>query len=166
MRSSAPGHSHESDRSRAHQGGAGLLADGDVLQAWRPVGKDKGERQLSVARRSPVVAEPCMPSRLTMVLVVARARGGGQCGGSRWSSAERRARWTSMPKAVVGAAAQQLARAAHDTYARLAPACAHPRHTHLKDGAKARRGASGSCVGKAAAKEEYKEVLREVREMR
>jgi hypothetical protein len=68
-------------------------------------------------------------------------------------------------KAVVGAAAQQLARAAHDAYARLA-ACAHPRRTHLKDGAMARRGASGSCVGKAAAKKEYKEVLREVREMR
>jgi len=88
MRSSAPGHSHESDRSRAHQGGADLLADGDVLQAWRPVGKDKGERQLSVARRRAtrgrqVVAEPCMPGRLKMVLVVARARGGGQCGGEQ-----------------------------------------------------------------------------------
>jgi hypothetical protein len=95
MRSSTPGHSLESDRSRVHQGGAGLLADGNILQAWRPVGKDKGARQLSVARRRAtrgrqVVAEPCMPGRLTMVLVVARARGGGQCGGSRWSSAERR----------------------------------------------------------------------------
>jgi hypothetical protein len=86
----------------------------------------------------------------------------GGADGRRQSVETRR---TSMPKAVVGAAAQQLARAAHDAYARLA-ACAHPRHTHLKDGAMARRGASGSCVGKAAAKKEYKEVLREVREMR